>query len=107
MWTLEDFCGGRFGFGLSRESIIMLRAEGKYIAKGARQKIAFSIGRLANFLKNIDFALFDRQKLENDGFEKQVPGSVPSGSALTACLVQVLFVMFYLHDRSFCPRNSQ
>ena len=108
MWTPEGTFFSVVYKGPSRESIILLRVEGKDIGKRARQKIAFSIGRLAFFFfKTIDFEVFDRQKLENYGFEKQVPGSIPSGSALMACLVQVLFVMFFLHDRSFCPRNSE
>ena len=89
MWTpLNTVFLGRLGPSL--EPIILQRLEGKAWRKGYVREVPSILGRLSNFLKTIDFEVFDRHKLENHcfekRFEKQAPGSIPPESALMACL---------------------
>ena len=76
----------------------------KPLRVGALQKTIFNTGRLANVLKTIDFEVFDRRKLENHGFEKQVPGTIPSGSALMARLAYSPGSEWSLPDLNRMPR---
>ena len=101
MWTpLDTVFLGRLGPSL--EPIILQRLEGKAWRKGYVREVPSILGRLSNFLKTIDFEVFDRHKLENHCFEKQAPGSIPPGSPFMACLDvfgPILFVRVFLHDR--------
>ena len=101
MWTpLDTVFLGRLGPSL--EPIILQRLEGKAWRKGYVREVPSILGRLSNFLKTIDFEVFDRHKLENHCFEKQAPGSIPPGSPFMACLDvfgPIPFVMVFLHDR--------
>ena len=73
-----------------------------------KRSTAFSIEEDERiFSKPLNLGFFDRKKLENQSFEKQVPGSIPPGSALMACLAQVLLVIVILHDRSFSSRKGE